>query len=127
MDENSVTTEDRAVLRAVAAYTGNVTAADVARLAGISRQSAAGTLARLAQDGLLSRRTGQGARSAYDVTSAGRAELERNRTTCLLVEVDGRLASEIAVYLQSVNGVEMAYEHGNGCCCQHCPHKGNCR
>jgi len=84
-------------------------------------------MAELARRGLLStwRRDG---RAAYTVTPAGTAELERNVTTCLLVEVDDRLAADILAYLNgSVNGVKIAYEHGNGCCCQHCPHKGNCR
>jgi DNA-binding MarR family transcriptional regulator len=121
----STDSETRSVLRSVAAYEGNVTAAEVARLTGMSRQLVAGTAAGLARQGLLSVR--RGAQAAYTVTDAGRAELARHKTTILSVEADDRLAPEVSVLLQSVNGVEMVYEHGNGCCCPHCPHRGNCR
>lgn len=120
---SNFTSEDRSVLRAVAAYEGNVTAAEVARMSGISRQLAAGTAAELARQGLLSVR--RGAQAAYAVTDAGRAELEQHKTTILAVEVDDQLAADVIACLQSVNGVRMAYEHGNGCCCKNCPWQGD--
>jgi len=117
-------TEARTVLRAVAGYEWPVTAAETARMTGLSRQTTAGMMAELARQGLLSRAR-QESRSSYTVTETGRAELEQNKTTVLAVEVDDRLAAEVMAYLQSVNGVEMVYEHGNGCCCKNCPWRGN--
>jgi predicted ArsR family transcriptional regulator len=121
---SDVTSAGRNLLRAVAAYEGDVTAAEAARILGISRQLAAGSLAELARAGMLSAR--RMPQAAYTVTDAGRAELERNQVTCLLVEVDDRLADDLAVYLgKDVSGIVSVSEHGSGCCCKHCPRKGD--
>ena len=37
-------------------------------------------------------------------------------------------AEDIAYYTErNVGGVLSVEVHGQGCCCQHCPHGGNCR
>jgi hypothetical protein len=50
-------------------------------------------------------------------------------TAYLLVEVpDEDQAASIAEQIeQGTDGVRTVYNHGQGCCCQHCPHNGNCR
>lgn len=49
----------------------------------------------------------------------------------LLVEVDARAAAGLENDLMSVTSIRSVSVHNdeypNGCCCQHCPHRGNCR
>jgi hypothetical protein len=46
----------------------------------------------------------------------------------LLVEVTGPDESnELEAWLGSFPVVVSVSVHGDGCCCQHCPHQGNCR
>jgi hypothetical protein len=33
----------------------------------------------------------------------------------------------IEAFIATIGGVEAVHVHGDGCCCQHCPHRGNCR
>lgn len=100
---------------------------DVARQMGESVQRVTATARALAQGGLLEA-FNYGGRTTYRVTDAGRAELAAHRTRKLLVEADDRMADEVAAWIAgNVNGVTDVSDHGDGCCCQHCPHGGDCR
>jgi hypothetical protein len=126
----------RSFLRAVESYyegdgspgTLIVGMPEVARLLGLEPREIKATAGELVSTGLLSVTTVLG-RRAFMVTAAGRTELENNRSAFLLVQVDDRLAEDVFYLLERVNGVERVEVHGNGtgCCCQHCPHGGNCR
>jgi hypothetical protein len=52
-------------------------------------------------------------------------------TTFLLVEVEKDWANHTIRRLPELAGVKMVTvhneDHPHGCCCQHCPHRGNCR
>lgn len=50
-------------------------------------------------------------------------------TTQLLVEVsaDPGRVRQVEDRIASMASVVTVHMHGNGCCCQHCPHSGNCR
>lgn len=121
------TSDDRNMLRAVASYGDTpVTAGEISRGLGISRQAASAQAAVLARCGVLEAKTLAVGR-AYRITAAGRAELDAHKTTVLLVEVDDRLAGDILHYLspEFVNGIVSVTEHGRGCCCKNCPWQGN--
>lgn len=45
----------------------------------------------------------------------------------LTVEVEGFAEGHIRHWLEGQRGVRAVYDHPHGCCCQHCPHGGNCR
>ena len=124
------TSADRNLLRTVAGYGDTpVTARDICRSMGISRQAASAQAALLAKCGLLTMQVLSMGR-CYKVSAAGKAELEAHKTALLLVEVDDRMADDVAAYLGgagAVIGVRSVEDHGGGCCCQHCPHRGNCR
>lgn len=47
----------------------------------------------------------------------------------LLVEVVGgpEMSNNLEAVLLGLRDVASVSVHGEGCCCQHCPHKGNCR
>lgn len=49
--------------------------------------------------------------------------------THLLVTVSGtpQQARQVEDLIGAMASVTTVYEHGSGCCCQHCPHNGNCR
>lgn len=49
------------------------------------------------------------------------------RRRFLLVEVTDDPVVDVADLIKDLYNVEAVYEHGPGCCCQHCPHGGNCR
>jgi Mn-dependent DtxR family transcriptional regulator len=125
---DGVTSIQRNFLRVVERYGEGfpVTSGDVARGLGTSRQYVAHVAAALAWAGMLSiRRSPKVIR--YSLTDAGRQELKENQLAYLLVTVDDRTAEEVAAVLGRAVGVEAVEVHGQGCCCQHCPHKGNCR
>jgi DNA-binding transcriptional regulator PaaX len=128
---SDVTSAERNLLRVVERYGGLVvTAAGVARGLGTSRQEVAAMAVILEAAGMLSvsRLPKQ---VTYSLTEAGSRELAENQFTYLLVQVNDRLAEDVAAYLLGVNGVQEVSvhneEHPNGCCCQNCPHNGNCR
>lgn len=126
-DEDGYTSDDRNMLRAVASYGDTpVTAGEISRNLGISRQAASAQAAALARCGVLEAKTLAVGR-AYRITTAGQAELDAHKTTVLLVEVDDRLAGDIVHFLspEFVNGVVSVTEHGSGCCCKNCPWRGN--
>lgn len=123
--------EDRNLLRVIEGQSVfPCTPGDAARLMGTSVQRVMAMASLLSHGGLLAIHRGPtGARNVYyQVTDAGRRELADHRTRMFLVEVDDRMADEIATALaQGVDGVKDVIDHGQGCCCQHCPHGGNCR
>lgn len=53
------------------------------------------------------------------------------KTTFLLVEVRDDQAGTAAGRILGIPGVVGSYphneDHPHGCCCQHCPHSGDCR
>lgn len=121
------TSGDRNMLRAVASYGQTpVTAGEVSRGLGISRQAASAQAAMLARCGLLEAKTLAVGR-CYRLTAAGQEELDTHKTMFLLVEVDDRLSEDIAHCLspEFVNGVVSVTEHGGGCCCKNCPWRGS--
>lgn len=131
-NSDGFTSEDRNLMRIVESYGGpDVTPKEAARMLGTSSQRVAAMASLLARAGFMKvSRDGRGA--TYAVTDAGRAELAARQTTYLLVKVDDRLADEVAYYLaRGVNGITEVTAHNedypDGCCCQHCPHNGNCR
>jgi DNA-binding IclR family transcriptional regulator len=118
------TSEDRNLLRAVAGH-GEPTVNDIARMTGVSRQRARRLTSMLAHCGLLAYT--RGTPGTYAVTAAGRAELDAHPVRMFLVEVDDRVAEQVAMAVAQAYGVRDVTDHGDGCCCQHCPHGGNCR
>lgn len=125
---DGITSAGRNMLRVIERYGESfpVMSGDVARGLGTSRQAVALMAAALEDAGLLSIER-KPRLVTYSLTDAGRRELEENRLAYLLVTVDDRMAEEVAAVLGRVNGVEAVEVHGSECCCQHCPHKGNCR
>jgi DNA-binding transcriptional regulator PaaX len=124
---SDVTSAERNLLRVVESYGGLIVTADgIARGLGTSRQEVAAMAGILEAAGMLSvsRLPKQ---VTYSLTEAGSRELAENQFTYLLVQVNDRLAEDVAAYLLGVNGVQEVDVHGSGCCCQHCPHNGNCR
>lgn len=127
VEGNGFTSGDRNMLRAVAGYGGTaVTAGEVSRSLGISRQAASAQAAMLARCGLLTMQVLPAGRYYYRVTAAGLAELEAHKTALLLVEVDDRLAGDILHYLspEFINGIVSVTDHV-GCCCKNCPWQGD--
>jgi DNA-binding Lrp family transcriptional regulator len=126
-DGDFTTSADRNLLRLIEHYGGPATPAEISRGLGISRSAAGSRAKLLAASGWLIV-TGKGADREYEVSASGRGYLAANRVSYLLVQVDDRLAEDVAAILsQNFNGIEMVTDHGGGCCCQHCPHRGNCR
>jgi hypothetical protein len=133
-NEDGVTSAERNLLRVVERYSGPdgapVTSGDAARGLGTSRQAVAAMAATLEQAGYLAV-TRLPKTITYAVTDPGLSYLGAHQSSFLLVEVDDRLAGDVAAYLPAVNGVQGVSAHNeeypNGCCCQHCPHNGNCR
>jgi hypothetical protein len=121
--------EDRNLLRVVAGYEDfPPTGSDIARMMGISRQRTTALASVLVHGGLLSCARGMAGTATYSLTDAGRRELDAHVAAYLLVKADDRLAEDIAYYTErNVGGVLSVEVHGQGCCCQHCPHGGNCR
>jgi DNA-binding MarR family transcriptional regulator len=128
-DGDGVTSAGRNLLRVVERYSSAgstlVTAGDVTRGLGSSRQYVAHMATALVYAGMLSVRRAPKV-VYYSLTDAGRRELEENQLAYLLVTVDDQAAEEVAAVLGRAVGVEAVEVHGQGCCCQHCPHKGNC-
>ena len=131
-DGDGITSTGRNMLRVVDHYGGSfpVTSGDVARGLGTSRQAVAAMARVLEQAGYLAvTRTARAV--TYAVTGPGLRYLGAHQSSFLLVEVDDRVADDLAVSLHGVSGVRGVTVHNenhpNGCCCQHCPHKGNCR
>lgn len=129
-DGDGFTSADRNFLRVVERYGGTAVVRDVARGLGVSHQ-AVGAMAMLLENaGFLMRAFRKGS-VTYVLTTLGTAYLEAHQATYLLVEVDDRAAGDFLAALGSVSGVLSVTahneDHPNGCCCQHCPHDGNCR
>lgn len=126
-----LTSDERNLLRAVASYGDTpVSAGEISRNLGISRQAASARAALLAKTGFLKSQVLAVAGRCYLITEAGNEELREHKTACLLVEVEDRMAGDFLSYLAAfgqAHGVTEVTEHGGGCCCQHCPHGGNCR
>jgi CTP-dependent riboflavin kinase len=99
---------------------------DVARGLGVSCQAVVATARRMEEAGLLGR-SRQKEGTGYHVTREGAACLEAGASAFLLVEVDGRLAGDVACWLRDRDGVTGVAGHGAGCCCRHCPREGECR
>jgi hypothetical protein len=134
-DGDGVTSAERNMLRVVERYSGPdgapVTSGDAARGLGTSRQAVSAMAATLERAGYLAV-TRLPKAITYAVTAPGLSYLGAHQSSFLLVEVDDRMADDVAYYLaQGVNGVQDVAVHNEeyprGCCCQHCPHNGNCR
>lgn len=129
---DGITSAERNLLRVVDHYGADfpVTSGDVARGLGTSRQAVAAMAATLGQAGYLAV-TRLPKSVTYAVTAEGLRYLGAHQSSFLLVEVDDRLADDVAAYLPAVIGVQGVSvhneDHPHGCCCQHCPHGGNCR
>ena len=134
MNEDGTTTSaDRDVLRAVERYFNDeelpagvliVGVTEVARLLGLRPKEVRRTVQELGAAGLLSARPVLG-RQSLMVTDAGRADLARNKSAYLLVQVDDKFADDTEYLLARMNGVEQVHVHGPGCCCKNCPWKGD--
>ena len=122
--DDITTSAGRNFLRVVSGYGGIVTPKDVARQLGVSVQLVTRMAADLSGAGFLTvKRLPK--MTYYEVTGSGRSYLEENKVTYLLVEVDDRLAEDVAASLGSCNGVLGVTDHGTGCCCKNCPREGN--
>lgn len=131
-DEDGVTSAERNLLRVIGYYQNGfpVASGDAARGLGTSRQAVSAMAATLERAGYLAV-TRLPKAVTYAVTAPGLRYLGAHQSSFLLVEVDDRLAGDVAASLLAVNGVQGVTahneDHPNGCCCQHCPHGGNCR